>query len=425
MSTKKITINKDFLISVIFLIILSGILELYYSLFLVNVYESEGYILSFNLLKYIESKLWFIILIFISYILNLRSQFISSLYIFLLLIIFIPEQIFYAYSDASRLVFYSIISFFLILSLFSTLKFKVRTVFMPDRVKYYILIVFSLLLVLPIFMDFKLNINPKVFALQEIYDVRAVYKTQMSFFSSYTFWWMAKVVVPVMFVYSLIRKNYKFAIFSIVILMYLFLVSGHKSVYFTPIVILFYYFIGKDYNKKIKLSLIYLSIFLILINIPDLLMDRYLFKSLFVRRVFFVSTLLNEFYFEYFQHNSVYLSHSIFSNFLSYPYDVTPAYIIGEEYFGRPEMSANNGIISDGFMNFGYVGVVVFSTIFSLILSLFNSIKINPKYFGIFIFYILIFRGSAFLTVFLTHGFWLVILFAFIIFPKKDNILKK
>ena len=421
MLNKKITINKDFFISIILLIAVSIILELYYSLFITNIYESEGYILNFNPIKYIESKLWFIVLIFISYILNKRSQFISSLFLFLLLIIFIPEQIFYAYSNASQLVFYSIITFFTIVSLISTLKFKVRTIFMPDRVKYYILIVFSLILVLPILIDFKLNINPKVFALKDIYDVRAVYKTQMGFFSSYTFWWLAKVVVPVMFVYSLIRKNYKFAIFSIAILMYLFLVSGHKSVYFTPIVMFFYFLFGKDYNKKIKLTFIFLSIFLILINIPDLMMDRYLFKSLFVRRVFFIPTLLNEHYFTLFHDNFLYLSHSIFRGFVDYPYDVDPAYVVGELCFHKPDMSANNGIIGDSFMNFGYVGVILFSFIFALFLGIFNSIKLDPKYFGIFIFYMLIFRGSAFLTVFLTHGFLLVILFAFLIFPKKNN----
>lgn len=416
-------INKNFLISAMFLVLIDILFELYYRYFITDIYFTEGFILNFNYLKYFEAKVWFLFIFAIAFYLNSRSQFISALYLFLVLMIFIPGHIIYSYSNGSNTVFYSVITFFVIIGMFSSLKFKIRTIYLNDSAKYYLLIIFTIILLIPIIKDFKFNINPQVFTLNEIYDVREVYKDNISFFSSYTFGWLAKVVIPIMLVYSLIRKDNKFALFSFFVLLYLFLISGHKSVYFTPVVILFFYYFGKDYNKKIMLTFIFLFAFFILINIPDFLMQRYLFKSLFIRRVFFVPALLNEYYFDFFKGHPLYLSQSIFKLFFHYPYDVTPAYIIGDVYFNKPEMSANNGLISDGFMNFGYWGVIIFSFLFSLILALLNSIKINVKYFGIFIFYMQIFRGSAFLTVILTHGFILVLIFAFIILPENKSKL--
>ncbi len=421
-SNMKITVNKDFILSVLLLFSIDFLLEYYYVSYVVGFYKNIGLSLDFVISKYIESKLWFVFFILLLYFIFKKSRFIYALYLFLLLLVYVPGHIIYSYSNGSRLVFYSVVTFFLISALSSTLKFKIKTLYLSDTVKYYILIIFAVILLIPIFIDFRFNIDTNVFTLKDIYDVRSTYKTNLTFLSSYSFGWLAKVIVPVILVYSLKRKNYLFVFSSLMILIYLFLVSGHKSVYFTPAVILFYYLFGKDYGKKIKITLIFLFLFLLLINIPDSFTNNHLIKSLFVRRVFFVPALLNEYYFDYFNHNYVYLSHSIFKNFIDYTNDLMPAHVIANVYFGRPEMSANNGLISDGFMNFGYFGVVLFSVIFSLVLALLNSIKFDSRYFGLFIFFILTFISSAFLTVFLTHGFWIVLLFAFIVLPENKQI---
>ncbi len=418
----KLALNKDFIISVLLIFAVDFLLEYYYISYVVKFYENIGLNLHLLLSKYIESKLWLIFFVFVLSVIYRRSQFIYALYLFLLVLIFVPGSIMYSYSDGSRLVFYSIVTFFIIVALFSTIKFKIKTLYLDDTIKYYVLLFFAVILLIPIFLDMKFNIDTNVLSLNDIYEVRSEYKSNLSFLSSYAFGWIAKVIIPVILVYSLKRRNNFFVFFSLAILIYLFLVSGHKSVYFTPVVILFYYFFGKDYGKKIKLTMIFIFLLLLLINIPDSFVTNNLFKSLFVRRVFFVPSMLNQYYFDYFNHNYLYLSHSIFKNFIEYSNDMMPAHIIGDVYFNKPEMSANNGIISDGFMNFGYFGVVLFSLLFSLLFALLNSIKLDSKYFGLFIFYMITFVSSAFLTVILTHGFWLVLLLAFIIFPEKKRI---
>jgi hypothetical protein len=414
-----IKVNKSFLVAIVGLLAISAFLEFYYLNFICPKYSYSGFILDFNWFKYIETKLWFIILIFISLVINNRSQFISAIFLFLLMLIYVPGYIMYSYSNGLTPVFYSTITFFMIVAIIAPLKIKLKVVRIPENISYYFLIIFTFLLVLPVFNDFRFNINTNVLMLDDIYDVRGVLKENISFISSYTFWWLAKVILPVLLVYGLLKKDNKIVLFSLIILLYLFLISGHKSVYFTPILILFYFYFGKDYNEKILLTMGFILVLFVMINLPDFYIGRPLFKSIFVRRMFFVPAHLNECYFDFFNHNHIYLSNSVMSNFIDYPYDLQPEYLIGREYFDKPEMSSNAGLIANGFMNFGYIGVVAYSVIFSFFLMLINSINLNKRYFGLFIFFMFIFRGSPFLTTILTHGFWLVLVLAFTVLPQR------
>jgi hypothetical protein len=416
-----IKINRGFLIAVIGLIVLSILLEFYYCNFVCVKYVASGFSLDFSWLKYIESKVWFAVLLFISLLINKKSSFISALYMILLLMVFVPGHIIYAYSDGLRAVFYSTVSFFLIVAAIAPLRLKINVFRIPDKFSYIFLVLFTILLVIPIFNDFRFRINTNVLMLSDIYDVRSVLKENISFISGYTFWWLAKVVLPVLLIYSLSKKDYKITILAFAVLLYLFLISGHKSVYFTPVLILFYYYVGKNYNEKIALTMVGLFVFFILINVPDFFIGRPIFKSIFIRRMFFVPALLNECYFDFFQGNPIQFSHSVLSDYLVYPYDLPPEYLIGREYFGKPEMSSNAGIIANGFMNFGYYGVFAFSVIFSGFLMILNSIKLNRRYFGLFIFFMFIFRGSPFFTTILTHGFWIVLVLAFTVLPQKKK----
>lgn len=416
-----IKVNKNFLLAVFGLLIVNFLLEFYYVKFVCAKYSQAGFVLDFSVFKYVQTKMMMMLLLLISILISKRTSFISALYLFLILMVFVPGQIIYSYSNGLPQVFYSSVAFLLIVAVIAPIKFNLNIFRIKDRVTYVALIVFTLLLILPIFNDFRLKINTNVLLLTDIYDVRDALKENISYISSYTFWWLAKVILPVLLVFSLSKKDMKIVIFTLVLLLYLFLISGHKSVYFTPVLILFYYFFGKNYNEKILLTIGAMIFFLIFINIPDLYIGRPIFKSIFVRRMFFIPALLNECYFDFFSNNHIYLSHSRFSDLMQYPYDLPPEYLIGREYFGKPEMSSNTGLIANGFMNFGYIGVLGYSVMFSVFLMILNSVKLNRKYFGLFIFYMLIFRGSPFFTTILTHGFWIVLIMAFTILPQRKQ----
>jgi hypothetical protein len=46
--------------------------------------------------------------------------------------------------------------------------------------------------------------------------------------------------------------------------------------------------------------------------------------------------------------------------------------MIGKVYYGQPKMASNNGFISDGFMNFGFLGLYIG--------KIFNETKKRPLY---------------------------------------------
>ena len=98
--------------------------------------------------------------------------------------------------------------------------------------------------------------------------------------------------------------------------------------------------------------------------------------------------------------------------------------MIGDYYFHKPDMSANNGLIADGYMNFGSIGVVINVILVSLYFAVLNSLKIPSRYFGIYLLTILSFVSSSLFTVFITHGaIGLLIISIFILNEKKSKNL--
>ncbi|PLX07408.1 MAG: hypothetical protein C0596_10725 [Marinilabiliales bacterium] len=99
-------LNKGFFIAIIGLVLINILLEYYYLNFICPKYFYAGFVLDFSFVKYFESKAWFTGLLFVSLIINKKSSFIGALYLFLLLMIFVPGHIIYSYSNGMRQVFY-------------------------------------------------------------------------------------------------------------------------------------------------------------------------------------------------------------------------------------------------------------------------------------------------------------------------------
>jgi hypothetical protein len=88
-----------------------------------------------------------------------------------------------------------------------------------------------------------------------------------------------------------------------------------------------------------------------------------------VRRVFATPGQMDWYYFDYFSgHPKYHLSHSFLRFLGSSPYAVDPPLLIGAVYFPSDLPSANAGLWSDAFANFGLVGIVAFTLV--LILAL-------------------------------------------------------
>jgi uncharacterized integral membrane protein len=134
----------------------------------------------------------------------------------------------------------------------------------------------------------------------------------------------------------------------------------------------------------------------------------------------FIPALLNQWYFDFFNGRPFYFAEShVFNHFVKSPYEMPVGFLLTKIYWNQPTVYANNGIVSDGFMNLGYWGVIIFSIIFSLLFKVFSALNLHKAYFGLFVAYLFIFLSAPFLSCFITGGITLFIILAFFILQKQ------
>ena len=419
----EIRIDKQFAIVSALLVVVNFILEIYYIFFLSTNFNYLGFKDQFSIIKYIEIKLFLVFFVGLSYYVFKKSHFVYAVYILLLLFFFIPNSIMYAFMDHIRGPLYSIVLLLILVASISTVKIKIRTLTTSIYFKYFFISIISLIFLIPVIVEFGSNFNLNTLFLKDIYETRDVFTENISSRVNYFYNWEVKIVVPVLLVFFLIKKKYLLAILSFLILIYLFIISGNKSVYLTSMITIFFFFVGgKSYVKKIKYFLLFLVFAFIAIPIVDVfVLNGFLLRGTFVMRTFYFPALLNYCYFDFFKDAPLYFSENHFFNlFFHSPYKLNSAYLISETYFNTSEMYANNGIISDGYKNLGYWGVLILSTLFAGIFTFFNSISVNSRYFGIFFIFVFFFLSTPMMTVFVTGGLWMLFLFGFTLLkPQK------
>ena len=97
--------------------------------------------------------------------------------------------------------------------------------------------------------------------------------------------------------------------------------------------------------------------------------------SLLIRRVLFVPAQLSFYYYDFFsKHQLMYLAESHLNPVLSNPYTMPTVHLIGKIYYNSPAMAANTGYLGDAYMNFGFLGMLLFSVILGILVVIMDSI---------------------------------------------------
>lgn len=202
----------------------------------------------------------------------------------------------------------------------------------------------------------------------------------------------------------------------------MYLITSNKGYFFYPLVIpVAIYLINR--SKYVLYSMIGVNVITLVSAILYIAKINTLLPSMIINRTLFLPAQISFQYHEYFSKNDlVLLSHSIFENFFAKPiHSDHPISIIGSKYYTNNW--PNTGYLGDGFMNFGYVGMLVFSIIFAGILILCDSLSntkgksmITSAYMVLFM---LSFNNIALLTNLLFGG---MLFYLLLIFLYKDNI---
>lgn len=373
------------------------ILQLVYIL----IYESNeqwifGYETNYNFIKAFFS---YTIIVFL-FINNekTKSEFIKFLNKIFIFLMFIPISAIYCVRDFSTISYLVFVIEFTIIILGInfldklTLRKKVNTNNLSLKklanlnFTNYIYAFFWIITIFVIACCIKYNGIPKFSALNlyNVYEIRDEF--YLPKYIQYLYDFVTKFIILFLMVVNLHKKNYKIVGVTSIILLLFFLWKGDKFVLFSaPLVIAIYLALNKlDYKKYLEKNIIWLivyaSIGLIILHLINIKLPL----SLFIRRVLLVPANLKFVYIDFFSnHEKIGILGTIF-NFIfkiENPYsDLNYPYVISDIYFNKPEMFANTGFLIEGFIRWGYIGVIIIPIIYVIILKILDNGAKNTSF---------------------------------------------
>lgn len=199
-------------------------------------------------------------------------------------------------------------------------------------------------------------------ALDAVYERRAEYRSELAVLgqvSPYVVQWAGHVCYPLLIVLGLYRARPAFAIAGLLGAVYVYAITGFKSVILVILLVAAIHVVAKWQARRFGVvaaaapAAVTASAALSAQGIAV----GFVF-GLFVYRLLVLPGALTAFYFEFFSHNATYeLRHSVLGFLGPAPYELTPASLIGLEYFGDAAINANANVWADGMANFGLWGI--------------------------------------------------------------------
>lgn len=239
---------------------------------------------------------------------------------------------------------------------------------------------FTMLLYAIMIQTFGFRID--VVSFKEVYDVREIYRGEASRLSGYAVVWLSKIMDLFLVTLGVLKGNIVLIGAGIVGQVYVYSVTGHKSVALSLCLLAVVLFCLRHQGAKFGIRFVWMILFLVVFSMVfDMLSGNITLTEIFTRRMLFLPGALSSFFFDFFStHPKTHLGHSIFRGLVDYPYDENPSYVIGFTYFGSEQMSANVNMWADGYSAFGYIGMILFTILLTVILWIYDSISANRNF---------------------------------------------
>jgi len=203
---------------------------------------------------------------------------------------------------------------------------------------------------------------------ENVYDTRAEAKFSLVMVIVQNF--TCRIVIPLVLLIAIDEKKWLAVAFVSIVQIYTFAVTGFKTFLFIPLLM-----IGLRVMPSANLKNI------IVAGLPGILGVGLLFykisgnamlAAIFSDRIFFLPAYIKYCYFDYFsEHELVYYSQNSIAKILGVHsnYDTLVSYMIGNEYFDKPEMMTNTGFMADAYSNLGIFGIFLMSMILVVVIK--------------------------------------------------------
>lgn len=423
-----VKILENRLVFLIFAILFKLILDYSYYIYIVEVFSYDSFELYFAFNRYFF--IFFLLgclTLLVPKLLNKISDYFFNIFLFIVIYpLGVLTSLNYNLSIEPFIV--NFLSFLLMLFVVN-LRFSNKVIKFPyvkngRRIYIFISVIMILYLIALYFVSGAVsNFN---LDLSKVYDFRDINSELTNIgITAYLNSWVYQVFSIALMAYFLLKKKYLYFFILVGIQIFFFGVAAHKSILFSPLMVLGIYF----YLSKTKaLSTVPMMLFL-LIGFGLILYhfdNHSLLASVLIRRIFFVPASLNFSYFEFFSINSFnYWSDSILSGFQQRKYFNSIPQEIGA--FLGTNARANNGLVSSGYAQAGYLGVFIYSFILVFVLKFLDQLP--EKNIPLWFYLVLVITpirnillSSDLFTVFLTHGFIIAIVMLILFREKAGKI---
>ena len=251
------------------------------------------------------------------------------------------------------------------------------------------------------------------FDLLDVYDNRAEARSvELPTIITYIYSW-SRALNSIIIVYFLRKKKYIWVIICGLTQVLSFGFDGSKTTLFLLLIAII---VGKmpsfsitRLNNWFLIGILLLSIISVLSNF---LFNNIVLSSLFIRRVFYLPLEISNNYFDFFSNHQPDFFRQSFLRYFGFKSPYPPiSRMIGKLYYNSDFMSANNGLLSDAIANLGYVGILVFPILITIVLKTLDgcSFALDRRIlFTVSIYVSFVFVNSFLFTVLLTHGLLLL-----------------
>lgn len=254
---------------------------------------------------------------------------------------------------------------------------------------------------------------------QDIYRLRFSFREQghaVSALAPYLLLWSSKVLIPLLFAWSVMRRHWLLALSAVVLQVLMFSISGHKSFLLSLVLVGGVLWLWP--RRYSGVLLLYAILGMVLLSgLLFYWLDSSLLVNAVTRRMLMVPGMLSGFYFEYFHNHGLALyAQNFLSGWTDSVYTRPPAFEIGYRYFGREETSSNAHFWADAFANMGYFAVIVVTLIMAVLLTLINALARSRDHMLVLALFIVPFwtlMESSLNTTLISHGMLLAVLLAF------------
>lgn len=253
-----------------------------------------------------------------------------------------------------------------------------------------------------------------------VYDQRALFaKANIPVILRYILGF-SNIVELVLLIWLLDRKQYLFAGIMLCVSYIHFSLGGEKTVLFSIVLGVALFFARKIITKS-RFILFFCIVILggiLTGGLWQLGVIEVPWLASFVRRMFFVPSLLNQYYFDYFSTHQF----SFWGLNRDYSIGLGIANRLSYIYLNSPNGFANNGLLGDAYSNAGYIGCVYSAILLSIVFKLFDFVSDGIDkicYIGVSVYIAFSLLNTICTTVMVTHGGFIAMLLLYCL--PRDN----